>query len=478
MHAIFGGPGKNFFRNLFFRGKIFSRKKKSSIFLFDLCRRKSQAIFDGRGASPPISGKEKSKIFLFGACRQNRLRFSTAGEGPFFLVLFLSEKGRIFSDSFRSRGKYRKKGEFFSIPLSPENSMNFRGTLVCRRKSLAIFDGRRGSFFFQKKDGFSPNSRFFLRAINGSGKKSFGVGENIGRGKSIKIGGKPVFLMPFLPIPEKNPSGPRSLRFFSLLPDSEGIGKKGKKSQRSGPRVFLSTHEWVGKKILKKTCRTSKFLPPASAMCRGFLEFGRSRKKNIYMLRRPSFFFSTHERESCFFRPIYGEDFFPESFFSGPFSWSFFSDSFGVEKKDEFPPTPKESGEISEKGRIFPDSEGVGKNIGKKIEDLFSAVSSHFWKRKIQDFSFRRLPSKSLAIFDGRRGSFFPEKEKSKIFLFPEKRRMEGKIENFSFPSKSERCFSRIRPDRRKTRGGQKKTCRTSKFFEEFGRSARFFPDP
>ena len=37
---------------------------------------------------------------------------------------------------------------------------------VCRRKSQAIFDGRRGSFFFQKKDGFSPNS--------------FGVGGNIG----------------------------------------------------------------------------------------------------------------------------------------------------------------------------------------------------------------------------------------------------------------------------------------------------------
>ena len=85
-----------------------------------------------------------------------------------------SEGSLVSSHSFGIGRKPWKKGEFFSIPLSPENSMNFRGTLVCRRKSLAIFDGRRGSFFFQKKDGFSPNSE--------------GVGGNIGRGKSIEIG--------------------------------------------------------------------------------------------------------------------------------------------------------------------------------------------------------------------------------------------------------------------------------------------------
>ena len=71
---------------------------------------------------------------------ENRLRFSTAGEGPFFLVLFLKEKGRIFSDSERSRGKYRKKGEFFPLP---------------------------GPFSFRKRTGFPRTRVFFFSAPAG-----------------------------------------------------------------------------------------------------------------------------------------------------------------------------------------------------------------------------------------------------------------------------------------------------------------------
>ena len=141
---------------------------------------------------------------------ENRKRFSTAGEGPFFRyfprllrsrrksVLFLSEKGpssavknrKRFSTAdgekknrrfffFRKKGEWKEKSKIFSShrnrrngrPLrflwnlrGPRNLMDFLFA-VCRRKSLAIFDGRRA---------FSP--------------------------RHVWLEGKPVFLMPFLPI--------------------------------------------------------------------------------------------------------------------------------------------------------------------------------------------------------------------------------------------------------------------------------------
>ena len=72
-----------------------------------------------------LEKKNRLRFFFSAPAVENRLRFSTAGEGPFFLVLFLKEKGRIFSDSFRSRGKYRKKGEFFPLPIFPPTPSEF-----------------------------------------------------------------------------------------------------------------------------------------------------------------------------------------------------------------------------------------------------------------------------------------------------------------------------------------------------------------
>ena len=75
----------------------------------------------------PISGKERSSIFLFGVCRQNRLRFSTANEGPFFPVLFLKEKGRIFPDSEEVGGNIGKERWKLFLPTHSwvgKNSFN------------------------------------------------------------------------------------------------------------------------------------------------------------------------------------------------------------------------------------------------------------------------------------------------------------------------------------------------------------------
>ena len=79
-----------------------------------------------------------------------------------------------------------------------------------------------------------------------------------------------------------------------------------------------------------------------------------------------------------------------------PFAWNrkhFFS--FADTEKDAFRKQNKSSGP-SEK---------------------FFALPSDFWKRKIEDFSFRRLPSKIACDFDGRRGPLFPlSLENSRIF--------------------------------------------------------------
>ena len=218
-------------------------KEKSSIFLFAVCRRKSLAIFDGRRGSfflvlffrlaffsPSHRWLGKKILPFFPIPSESEERPSPQipleSEGTrsqkkrtnlprlryflLFLVLFLSEKGRLFPELaffspshkwlgkkiFRSRGKYRNSKKFALFSLREKRARS------------------RGKY--QKKDGFSPNSRFFLRAINGSGKKSClsfrflwnrkngrplrflwnlrgpGVGGNIGRKKSIEIGGTAV----------------------------------------------------------------------------------------------------------------------------------------------------------------------------------------------------------------------------------------------------------------------------------------------
>ena len=132
-------------------------------------------------------------------------------------VLFLKEKGRIFSDSERSRGKYRKKGEwrknlgsrkessiffyegkkifdlFFRCP--PKILWIFGGPDLCRRKSQAIFDGRGASPPI-------PGPLRFQRNLRGPG-----------------IGGDPFSLIPiFPPTPKKFGENPS---FFFQKKDQE-----------------------------------------------------------------------------------------------------------------------------------------------------------------------------------------------------------------------------------------------------------------
>ena len=111
------------------------------------------------------------------------------------------------------------------------------------------------------------------------------------------------------------------------------------------PKIFLPSHVWLDKKTRGPDRRSGPpggFFPEPSMakpnvqilwIC--LFPFGELDKSVIaqkiacdflndlriwtfdfsprnYMLRRPSFFFPTHKWGSCFPRPIYGEDFFPE----------------------------------------------------------------------------------------------------------------------------------------------------------------------
>ena len=60
------------------------------------------------------------------------------------------------------------------------------------------------------------------------------------------------------------------------------------------------------------------------------------------------------------------------------------------------PISGKEKSKIPQKKHAFSEGSRISLTLRRRVKE-------------IQDFSFRRLPSKSLAIFDGRRGSFFPE---------------------------------------------------------------------
>ena len=103
----------------------------------DLCRRKSQALFDGRGASPPIPKESEgtrrlpSKI----ACdfrRQARALF------PIFSPRVFFEFGRLAFPEEISEKSIEIGGNGFSPILK-----KLEETLVSRRKSQAIFYGRR-----------------------------------------------------------------------------------------------------------------------------------------------------------------------------------------------------------------------------------------------------------------------------------------------------------------------------------------------
>ena len=244
--------------------------------------------FSGDPASPPISGKEKSWICLcpFGALDksviaqkiacdflsdlrfffsapavENRKRFSTAGEGPFFLVLFLKEKGRIFSDSFRSRGKYRKKGEWKEkswICLCPFGALNKSG--IGAPANCVQFAGAPiNDFFFPSK-----SERCFSRIRPDRRKK---------RGGQKKRSGPRVFLS--TRSPPKIACDFRGLFFpsinGSLVPSNsfriggdDGFPPISLKSEETSKKIppgapifdralafFYRPISWVGKKILR-----------------------------------------------------------------------------------------------------------------------------------------------------------------------------------------------------------------------------------
>ena len=154
-------------------------------------------------------------------------------------------------------------------------------------------------------------------------------------------------------------------RFYSLCP----AGAE-EKNTRIGRKRTKKTFEVRGVCVEQTGERTAK----PNVQIRGGPETYRRRgrrirtfaKKKIDMLRRPSFFFPTH-------------------------SW--------VEEKN--------AGRVSSdfwKRKIEDRSE----NRMRFSERSRICLIARRAKEQIQDFSFRRLPSKSLAIFDGRRGSFFP----------------------------------------------------------------------
>ena len=156
-------------------------KEKSKIFLFTVCRRKSLAIFDGRRGS----------FFsdFFGVRKKGRISPDSFGVGG----NIRKRTGFLFPELLRSRGKYRKRKKFALFPRFPPIPLEWEGTrlpsdslrffyraihgsikkrggpigdrgprgdvfpepfmarkktreseetLLCRRKSQAIFDGR------------------------------------------------------------------------------------------------------------------------------------------------------------------------------------------------------------------------------------------------------------------------------------------------------------------------------------------------
>ena len=152
--------------------------------------------------------KNKSKIFLFTVCRRNRLRFSTADEGPFFptRVFFssapagqrkkkresgeISEKGRVFPELLRSRGKYRKRKKFALFPAC------FLSFLWNGRKQAGK-RARNRKDVFPDPNGSEKNTRRAKNLIRDRKKNPSGgpIGDRDPRGDFEKIGGNYLFLL-------------------------------------------------------------------------------------------------------------------------------------------------------------------------------------------------------------------------------------------------------------------------------------------
>ena len=118
-----------------------SGKKKSKIFLFDLCRRKSLAIFDGRGASPPISKESEGT---------RRLPSKIAGAPD----QRSGAQGAIFDG---------KRGSFF--PIFPPNSFGVRGKYRNRKKYRNQRNGRPLRFLWNLRG--PRNQRFRKKIFSG-----------------------------------------------------------------------------------------------------------------------------------------------------------------------------------------------------------------------------------------------------------------------------------------------------------------------
>ena len=187
--------------------------------LLRFLRNRRRSVFSNsfgiRENSFPLLEKKNPRFFFSPSAVENRLRFSTADEGPFSWSFFpdsfgVGKKGRIFPDS-----------DTFYYSWS---------------------------FFFQKKDGFSPNSRvFFLCPCGAEGIKSclsFRFQRNRKNGRPLRflwnlrgpgVGGNIGIVKnsPFFPYGKKEPGVGENIRKrtgFPRLLRSRGKYRREKSS--------------------------------------------------------------------------------------------------------------------------------------------------------------------------------------------------------------------------------------------------------
>ena len=216
--------------------------------------------------------KKNLRFFFLTSAVENRLRFSTAEER---LLRFLRNRRRpVFSYSRKERSSMRGARSSIGLPssiffsLSPENSMNFRGTR--RLPSQIASDLRRETSV--SSDFWSFFSKEKRRIFSSS----------FGRGKSIEIGGKPVFFSDPYMGREKQRGSPQHVYFFFSQTSkffefgrlaSPFMGREKKRGSPQhveetrhehpnsrGPRSRIGApgenldvrlrHKWLGKKIL------------------------------------------------------------------------------------------------------------------------------------------------------------------------------------------------------------------------------------
>ena len=198
--------------------------------------RPRESIHEIRAAGRERKGEKRSGPRGFFLFPENRMRFSgdPGDQAPYDSRVLLVPSGH------RSEIGARKEPLFPPIFLFG----------ACRRKSQAIFDGRRGSFFpiFPP----TPGPLRFQRNLRGPG-----VGENIGRGKSIEIGGKPVFFTCFTrsfraPISDRCPEGTVVSSDFDTFSSSEG-------RRKNSPFFFQKKGPEIGGKPVFFTCFSHVF---------------------------------------------------------------------------------------------------------------------------------------------------------------------------------------------------------------------------